>query len=306
MRTFKLSTFNTTLDHLNACLLQMQAENNTVVDFPQALSQEAEQRTADLRSQLDAVMTSRENAQALKASCDAQEAQLIRRIRDAFQLIKRQTRIPDYPEQLFESYGLLRDGTQSRQARELKAPIQMAYQIAAAEAMAVARGFPALTDPTPEELTAMADDLFIMKENLTVARNDERQASEAILGERDAITLLLRKIRMTVKLAMVGKDRITERNLLRSMGFQYGNSPRKSSADDALDAGRPADASPDGAAESPDGATETPDGSGADNSQASLRASHAVRPPAPMEPATDPTFNRAAKLFDDFVTTDAA
>lgn len=209
------------LELLEASLREVQSPNTVVPGFSAELINEMTVMLPQYRAQFEAQLQARENWKTKLQQCQALEKTLRHRIRDAFQVVKRETRNPEFPKSLFEAFGLLRDGVHSKQTQRLKAPIQMARRIVAAHTSAVAQGLDILKDPVPEELSTLADSLAVAKDALTEARNLERQAFDALQASRGNVNLLIGRIKANSQLLTVGMTAQKKRETLQALGFKY-------------------------------------------------------------------------------------
>lgn len=299
------------IDLLENSFRQMQNPSDFWSSFPADLVAEAQSVHAAFRQSYTAYNSAYKDWRTRSEAYKDLEALLRQRIRDAYQLIKRKARDPLFPKALFKGFGLQRDGTQSSQAQQLKAPIQTAYQIAAAEADAVASNFTVLIDPTPAELIQLADQLAAMKNDLSLARSTERDALAAIKLQRATADVVITKIKLSLRMATIGFDRKKQRDLLQSLGFNYRNGLSATTANDGGSGGQGrGDASvPDTVTDpvtdpvadpvadpAPDAGSSAGDGvnaagfAPAQAAAASRLAPAGPRPPRPLDPATDPTF----------------
>lgn len=210
-----------TLDLLSECLRQLQ-----IIDQPTPLNdpQLAEQLTtllAQYQTTHTDLMRARRQHQFDQADCKASEHALRMRLRDAFQLVRRQKRNPQFPGSLFEAFGLRVDGRQTRMTHRLLAPIQVAHRVVAAERMAQADGYHLLTDPTPATLTHLAEQLGAHKQSLVVSQNRERLVLRDMRGLRKQASYMFLRIRTLARLATLGKGRAAHQSMLQDFGFAY-------------------------------------------------------------------------------------
>lgn len=168
------------------------------------------------------------------------EQQLRFLLRDAFQLVRRQRRNPNFPASLFEAFGLTRDAKQTDASHYLIAPIELAYSMVTAQETALQQGFHVLTDPSPQALIAAAQSLRQHRARLVEARNREQQVLAQMRELRLEAQQMLIRIRTAIKLATIGMKPLDQQLVQQAMGFEYRHKSKPSTpatTNDQADAG---------------------------------------------------------------------
>lgn len=209
------------LQLLADCLHNLRAPNSPITQLDPALFDDLDQHHASFQATYQQILRAREASRAALSQVKISERQLCHAIRDAYQLVQRQRRNPDFPVHLFEAFGLKRDGTQTNTIHRLRTPIPIAHQLIVADQLATSKGFSILVSPTAAQLQALSDGLNSAQQVLVHQRNQVKQVLEDLRRERKAAALLLQRLRITVQLQLIHLTPQQRQAYLSDLGFQF-------------------------------------------------------------------------------------
>ncbi len=156
--------------------------------------------------------------------------------RDFFVVLKRRMRRNGEPAELWRSYGMQADGV----LPDPKSPdelLQWGERIVAGDAKAVEAGYPAMTNPSAEEVNGALATAQAEMDDVPQADLAYDQAQEAAQAERARADDFIRRVNMLLDYKLYGQERPSVRRTKRGFGFGY-----KYQAGETRDADDPAPA----------------------------------------------------------------
>lgn len=204
-----------------AFLREYQNPATIAPNLPARLLDNLATAVADLRlGRNDRIVKQEASLRATTLHHEAVDA-LILRLRHAFQLVKRKSRVERFPTSMILAYGLLSDGTYPKELLKLKQPVQTARDLIQAEQAAVAEGFGILTDPTTDELQTLIDAVVSLDAARSTAKSEEVVSVTQLQELRRQFNAVIKRLRGYLRFAMIDEDVVFTRRVMLALGFTY-------------------------------------------------------------------------------------
>ncbi|MDJ0839419.1 MAG: hypothetical protein QNK37_23065 [Acidobacteriota bacterium] len=95
------------------------------------------------------------------------------------------------------------------------------------EAKALSKGFPAMTNPTADELTASLNAYADLRGNAEIADRRYREAQDVLVDLRKETQLAARGLAANLRVLLHDKDTPTVRRIMRTYGFRFRGRPEE-------------------------------------------------------------------------------
>ncbi|MBR8537889.1 hypothetical protein KDU71_20120 [Carboxylicivirga sediminis] len=141
-------------------------------------------------------------------------------LRDLWEVLRRRTARLNHPAQVLTYYQLPLDGITPRLSKE-KDMLEIARRVIDGDAAAVAKGFPAMMNPSVAELQEVLDKAWKEVNDVPAADESYDKAQEAIAEIRDEVDELIRDIYDTLNFMLRKKEAAGRRRILQNYGFRF-------------------------------------------------------------------------------------
>jgi len=192
---------------------------------------------ADYESKIHAAKTTLANRASTIKERHQATAKLETFCRDFIVVLKRRIQRNHEPEELWHIYGIQLDSTLPK----LEPPdklLEWSNHIIERDAQSVQAGYPAMVNPSAQEVQAALEDARPKISNAIQADLAHTQAQEALRATRDQANTFIHRISMLLDYRLYGQERSNVRRVKRNYGIIYSN--RASKAHDP-DGGLPSD-----------------------------------------------------------------